>query len=59
MVNIVMAIAGPGMKKGSVVVDPEYGRNYRISDIAMTLAKTLGLKLRSTTIGKDRSRELM
>lgn len=54
-----MAIAGPGMKKGSVVVDPEYERNYRISDIAMTLAKTLGLELRSTTIGKDRSRELM
>jgi arylsulfatase A-like enzyme len=57
-VNIVMAIAGPGMKKG-VVLDPEYKKNYRISDIAMTLAKTLGLELRSTTIGKNRSRELI
>ena len=58
-VNIVMAIAGPGMKKGSVVVDPEFRKNYRISDIAMTLARTLGLELRSTTIGKNRSRELL
>ncbi len=53
-----MAIAGPGMKKG-VVLDPEYKKNYRISGIAMTLAKTLGLELRSTTIGKNRSRELI
>jgi arylsulfatase A-like enzyme len=58
-VRITMAIAGPGIKRGKVLKDPEYKKNYRISDIAVTLARRLGLELKSTTVGKDRSQELV
>ncbi len=55
---IVLAIQGPGYPTGKILSDPEYAKNYRISDIAVTLAKLYGLELLSTTIGQDRSQDL-
>jgi hypothetical protein len=55
---IVLAIQGPGYTNGKILSDPEYAKNYRISDIAVTLAKLYGLELLSTTIGQDRSQDL-
>jgi len=53
-----MVFQGPGMKAGKVIADSTYAKNYRIADIAVTLAKMFGLELRSTTVGKDRSNDL-
>lgn len=55
---ILMAFQGSDMKAGKVIHDPEYEKNYRIADIAVTLAAMFGLDLRSTTVGIDRSYEL-
>lgn len=56
--KILMAIEGPGMAKGKVVSDPDFKINYRLADLAVTLADILGLELRSSTIGQNRSREI-
>jgi hypothetical protein len=56
--KIVMAIAGPEAAKGKVVSDPDFKANYRLADLAVTLADILGLELRSSTIGQNRSREI-
>lgn len=53
--QIVMAIQGPGIAKGRVISDATHQANHRISDIAVTLAKMLGLEIQSTTVGKNRS----
>ena len=57
--RIVLAFKGPDLASGQVRMDPDYNHNYRISDIAVTLAAMLGLELNSTTIGQDRSAELV
>ncbi len=56
--KILMAIEGPGAAKGKVVSDPDFKTNYRLADLAVTLADILGLELRSSTIGHNRSREI-
>jgi len=33
-------------------------KNYRIADIAVTLAEMFGLELRSTTVGTNRTNDL-
>jgi hypothetical protein len=55
---IVMAIRGPGVARGRVITDPGYQRNYRISDLAVTLARMYGLTLRTTTVGQDLTADL-
>jgi hypothetical protein len=45
-----MAIAGPGTAKGKVVSDPNFKANYRLADLAVTLADILGLELRTIKI---------
>ena len=55
---ILMAFQGPDVKAGKVIADSTYARNYRIADIAVTLAEMFGLELRSTTVGTDRSNDL-
>ncbi|MCX5849564.1 MAG: alkaline phosphatase family protein [Deltaproteobacteria bacterium] len=55
---IVMAFQGPDVKAGKVMADSTYAKNYRIADIAVTLANMFGLELRSTTVGIDRSTDL-
>jgi hypothetical protein len=56
--RIVMAMSGPGIARGKVIADPTYERNYRIADLAVTVAERWGLTLQSTTVGKDRSGDL-
>ena len=53
-----MALEWPGAAKGKVVSDPDFKANYRLADLAVTLADILGLELRSSTIGQNRSREI-
>jgi hypothetical protein len=55
---IVMAFQGPGMPVGKVNADSTYTKNYRIADIAVTLAEMFGLELKSSTVGIDRSNDL-
>ncbi len=55
--EVVMAIKGPGIKP-KYIQDKKFSRNHRIADIAVTLSSLLGLKLTSTTIGKDRTGDL-
>ena len=55
---ILMAMSGPGVAQGRVLDDPEFERNYRISDIAVTAASLFGLTLTSATVGRDRSSEI-
>ncbi len=50
---IVAAISIPGGKKGV------HDRTIRIADLGVTAAALSGLKLKSTTIGKDLSKDLM
>ncbi|MDP8254240.1 MAG: alkaline phosphatase family protein, partial [Candidatus Alcyoniella australis] len=57
--GIVIAFQGPDVAQGKVLRDPEFARNYRISDIAMTVAARLGLELQTTTVGRDRSADLV
>jgi hypothetical protein len=54
-----MAFEGPGIASGRIISDPACSQNYRIADIGVTLAGMLGLELRSTTVGTDRSMELV
>ncbi len=56
--RIVMAIQGPGIARGRILSDADHQANYRISDIAVTLAGILGLEIHNTTIGKNRSSEI-
>jgi hypothetical protein len=56
--KILMAVEGPGAAKGKVVSDPDFKTNYRLADLAVTLADILSLELRSSTIGHNRSREI-
>jgi hypothetical protein len=56
--QIVMAIQGPGIAQGRAIADQGYGKNYRIADLAVTIAAREGLTLLSTTVGNDRSREI-
>jgi hypothetical protein len=39
--------------------DPSYKKNHRLADIAATLSRLLGLELTSTTIGRDRTEEII
>jgi hypothetical protein len=50
---IVAAISIPGGKKGA------HDRPIRIADLGVTAAALLGLKLKSSTIGKDLSKDLI
>ncbi|MEW5736215.1 MAG: alkaline phosphatase family protein [Thermodesulfobacteriota bacterium] len=60
--RIVMAFSGPGIAQNKVVRDMNtvtFPRNYRISDIAVTLTNWLELgDLYSTTVGRDLSPEI-
>jgi len=56
--GVVMAIQGPELRRGKTISDSTYQNNYRLSDIAVTLSAMLGLELRSTTIGRDRTKEI-
>jgi hypothetical protein len=56
--DIVMGFSGPGIASGRVVTDPNHAQDFRISDIAITLASILGLDLQSNTVGRDISSEL-
>ena len=56
---VVMAMQGPDIAKGRILSDPSYGKNHRLADIAVTLASMLGLELTSTTIGRDRTPEII
>jgi len=56
--RIVMAMSGPGIARGKVLTDPDYEKNHRIADLAVTVAERCGLRLGSTTVGQDRSKEL-
>lgn len=56
--RIVMAASGPGIPRGRVLFDPEYQRDFRIADLAITMQKRFGLKLKSSTVGRDRSMDL-
>ena len=56
--DIVMGFSGPGIASGRVVTDPNHTQDFRISDIAITLASILGLDLQSNTVGRDISSEL-
>jgi hypothetical protein len=55
--GVVMAMQGPDIGRGVVISDPQYEQNYRLADMAVTLSSMLGLNLRSTTIGQDRTAE--
>jgi hypothetical protein len=55
---VVMAIQGPGIARGRVLSDPSHARNYRLADVAVTLAAKLELELQTTTIGCDRAAEI-
>ena len=56
--NIVMAFSGPGVTAGRIVQDRDNERDYRISDIGVTLSHWLNLPLESGNIGRDLSSEL-
>lgn len=60
--RIVMAFSGPGIAENKVITDintVSFPYNYRISDIAVTMANWLELgDLRSSTVGKDRSAQI-
>ena len=56
---IVMALHGPGVAAGKVVHDPAYEKNHRISDLALTIAQMYGLTLRTTTVGRDLTADLV
>jgi len=57
--TVVMAMQGPGMVRGKILSDPSYGQNHRLADIAVTLCSMFGLELISTTIGRDRTEEII
>jgi len=56
--RILMAMRGPGIARGRVITDPGYAADYRISDLALTVAQLCGLRLVSTTVGRDRCADL-
>jgi len=56
--TVVIAMQGPGIVRGKILSDPSCGQNHRLADIAVTLCSMLGLKLTSTTIGRDRTEEI-
>jgi len=56
--GVVMAMNGPDVPAGRRIEDPSFEGNYRLSDIAVTLANRYGLELRTTTVGRDRSDDL-
>jgi hypothetical protein len=56
--GVVLGMAGPDLARGRVLADPGFERNYRLADIAVTLASMLGLELTSTTIGRDRTAQI-
>ncbi len=56
--DIVMAFRGPNIAKGRILSDPTRARDFRISDIALTVKGLLGLSLHSNTVGHDRSADL-
>jgi len=55
---IVMAMGGPGIATGKVINDAGYESNYRIADLAVTVANRFGLELTTETVGIDRSVDL-
>jgi predicted AlkP superfamily pyrophosphatase or phosphodiesterase len=55
---VLMAMQGPDIGRGRLLSDPEYKRNYRLADVAVTLSSMLNLELTSTTIGRDRTPEV-
>jgi len=57
--SIVMAMRGPGIARGKVVPDPDHEKNYRVSDLAVTVAEMFDLDLWTTTVGRDRSNDLL
>jgi hypothetical protein len=56
--SIVMAMSGPGIARDKVVADPGSRGDYRIADLGVTIAQIYGLRLQSTTVGRDRSGDL-
>ncbi len=56
---VVMAIQGPEIARARILSDPSHQKNHRLADIAVTLASMWGLELKSTTVGCDRSAEVI
>ncbi len=56
---IVMAVQGPNVAQGKVLNDADYQHNYRISDLAVTVATMVGLTFPHSTVGVDRTAEIL
>lgn len=56
--RVIMAVQGPGICRGKKLTDPNFDRNYRLADIAVTICSIFGFELKSTTIGRDRTADI-
>ncbi len=56
--KIIICFQGQDITSGKVIHDPHYSQNFRISDIAMTIAEKVEGQLQGIKVGKSRLKDI-